>query len=167
MVLAAFTVFTLTSCASSEEDAAKKSASPEASAQDSERTARDGGTPTPAASPSTSPPASSPATPSRPALPEAADGTDVSACRDGTCEVRVRAPRDIPFDPETGIATLSVDSVSAEGVRITGSTTTGTQYQVQLFADPGGLATAAINDRFLIAALGVERGEAVVRVSPR
>jgi hypothetical protein len=106
-------------------------------------------------------------TPTGPILPKAADGTDISACFDGTCEVQVRAPLDIPFNPKSGIRKLSVDEVSAEGVTITGATTTGTNYEVRLFTDPGGLATSTINNKILIAALGVDKGVAVVRISPK
>lgn len=107
-------------------------------------------------------------TPTRtgPTLPPAADGKDIKACYDGSCEVEVRAPLDIPMAPRTGVAKLTVESVDAQGVRITGRMTNGNSMEVTVFADPGSLAYSTVDSRVEIASLGVVNGLAVIRISP-
>ncbi len=112
------------------------------------------------ASPSPSPSPSA----TGPTLPPAADGTNIAACYDGDCEVRVRAPLKIPVSPSTGIATLTVTSVTAEGVTVDGVLTDGTNLEITVYADPGGLATGTVNT-VQVAALGVVDGEAVLHLS--
>ena len=55
--------------------------------------------------------------PSSTGLPAAADGTDVTACGDGTCEIEASAPRPIPLPPAAG-ATLVLISVVDESVTL-------------------------------------------------
>lgn len=99
-------------------------------------------------------------------LPPAADGSDVSACFDGTCEVELRAPVTIPLDPATGIASLTLERVDGtNGAQLTGTTTGGGTISAQLYADPGGYATTSFNG-FTIAALATVDGVAVLRLSP-
>jgi hypothetical protein len=105
-----------------------------------------------------------PAAPTGPTLPKAADGTDIAACYDGSCEVEVRAPLNIPMSPVTGIRKLSVDSISAEGMKVTGTTTTGTNLEVVLFTDPGGYAKSTING-LLFSSIGTVGGAGVLRIA--
>jgi hypothetical protein len=65
---------------------------------------------------------SAPASASGPAslADAAADGTDVKACADGRCEVRVTAPARIPVPRRMKIASVRVQSVSAKAVTIVG-----------------------------------------------
>ncbi|WP_206796103.1 hypothetical protein [Amycolatopsis sp. MtRt-6] len=63
-----------------------------------------------APAPSSSPAASAPA---------AADGSDYSACADGTCEVRVSGPVDIPLTGQGGLRRISVAAVTANGIDFT------------------------------------------------
>jgi hypothetical protein len=121
--------------------------------------------PAPPPPPTTTTTSTTPTT-TTPALPKATDGTDIAACLDGTCEVEVRAPLDIPFNPKTGIKKLTVTEVSAEGATVEGVTTTGTNYTIRVFTDPGGLAKGTINNKFTVAALAVDKGVAVLRISP-
>lgn len=101
-----------------------------------------------------------------PDLPPAADGSDVSACFDGTCEVVLRAPVTIPLDPATGIASLTLERVDGTtGAQLTGTTTGGGTISAELYADPGGYATTSFNG-FTIAALATVDGVAVLRMSP-
>ncbi len=65
------------------------------------------------------PPADVPASASTPAssAPQtAADGSDYAACADGTCEVRVSGPVDIPLTGQGGLHRFSVASVTADGI---------------------------------------------------
>lgn len=119
--------------------------------------------PTPAARSSSASPSPSPS-PTGPTLPPAADGTDVSACYDGSCEVRVRAPKNIPMAPKTGIARLTVQRITDDGVRVAGSTTSGTDIVITVYADPGGLAIGRVN-QLEVAALGVVDGVAVIHLA--
>ena len=109
-------------------------------------------------SPTPSPP------PTGPTLPPAADGTNIHACYDGTCEVRVRAPLKIPMAPGTGIASLRIDSVTAQGVSFTGVTTSGTNLSLRVYAEGDGLAVATANE-LQVAALDVVDGEAVIHIA--
>ncbi|MEV0838011.1 hypothetical protein AB0I55_00470 [Actinocatenispora sera] len=117
-------------------------------------------------------PASSAASPSAPSpsrtgptLPAAADGTDIHACYDGRCEVRVRAPQRIPLSPKTGFAKLTVTSITAQGMRVDTVGTNGSTGQATVSAQGGGYAIATLNG-LEIATLGVLDGVAVIRLSP-
>jgi hypothetical protein len=81
--LAAAALIASAACGPADEDAASETTSP--SPGDVA-----GATSTAAPSPSMSPTV---------ALPEAADGTDYDACYDGSCEILVTAPVEIPLDP--------------------------------------------------------------------
>jgi hypothetical protein len=116
--------------------------------------------PSPSASPSPSP---SPSV-TGPTLPPAADGSNIAACYDGTCEVRVRAPLDIPVSPDTGIASLKVTSVTAQGVTVTGVLTDGTNLEITVYAEGGGLGTGQVNN-VQVTAVAVAGGEAVLHLS--
>jgi hypothetical protein len=48
--------------------------------------------------------------------PSAADGTDVGACFDGTCEVEISKPIDIPMDEKFGLGDFSVSEVGPDGI---------------------------------------------------
>jgi hypothetical protein len=63
------------------------------------------------------------AVPSTPAPPPAADGTNVEACRDGVCEVRVEGPVSIPVDERYGMQALQVTAV-ADGLVTVSATMT-------------------------------------------
>lgn len=108
-----------------------------------------------------------PPTPTMPNWPKAADGTDVSACYDGTCEVELRAPVTIPMDPSTGIASLSLDRVDdVDGAQLSGTDVNGGTFHASLYVDPGsGIARTNLNG-FLIEALATANGRAVLRMSP-
>ncbi|HET6711447.1 hypothetical protein [Amycolatopsis sp.] len=69
------------------------------------------------AQPGVAAPAPSSAPSSAPAA--AADGSDYSACADGTCEVRVSGPVDIPLTGQGGLRRISVAAVTANGIDFT------------------------------------------------
>jgi hypothetical protein len=99
-------------------------------------------------------------------IPPAADGSDVRACYDGTCEVVLRAPVTIPFDPSTGLAELTLTRVDGvAGAQLSGTTVGGGTVSVSVYADPGFESTATVNG-FTITALYTVDGIAVLRMSP-
>ncbi len=61
--------------------------------------------------PSPAPTPSKPAVSSSPPVPVAADGTNLGACTDGTCEVRVDRPASIPLAGRFGVAQLRVEVI--------------------------------------------------------
>lgn len=99
-------------------------------------------------------------------IPPAADGSDVTACYDGTCEVMLRAPVTIPFDPKTGLVSLTLNRVDdVDGAQLSGSTVGGGTVSVSVYADPGFTSNATVNG-FTITALYTVDGVAVLRMSP-
>jgi predicted small lipoprotein YifL len=44
----------------------------------------------------------------------AADGDDIEACYDGECEVAVTAPTIVPFDPDTGIESYTIEAIGED-----------------------------------------------------
>ena len=107
-------VFALTACAGGADPYAAGSTSP--------------GTPaTPSASPSPSPtPTPSPTPkPALTVLPKAADGTRLSACRDGRCEVTVNAGKVIQFDQSLGLYSVNVYSIKGDEIWLLAAMTGG------------------------------------------
>lgn len=105
--------------------------------------------------------------PADPDFPVAKDGTDITACFDGTCEVELRAPVTIPFDPATGMVSLTLNRVDPEkGAQLSGTTTGGGTINAELYADPGFVSTTTFNGTFMIEALATVDGKAVLRFSP-
>jgi hypothetical protein len=122
--------------------------------------------PTQAPAPTGSGTSDPPPTPTIPNLPAAKDGSDITACYDGTCEVELRAPVTIPFAPSTGMVSLTLNRVDeVDGAQLSGSTVGGGTVSGQLYADPGGAAIVSFNG-FTIAALATVDGRAVLRMSP-
>jgi hypothetical protein len=121
------------------------------------------------AAPGTPPPDTAPPGPAEtiPNFPQAKDGSDVAACYDGTCEVEVRAPLDIPLDPAiTGVSSLTLVRVDeVNGATLTGVSAGGGTIEMVLYADPGGQSAAVFNNRFSVAALATVNGRAVLRIS--
>lgn len=104
--------------------------------------------------------------PTDPDLPPAADGSDITACYDGTCEVELRAPVTIPIDPATGITTLTLERVDdVDGAYLTGVTTGGGSVTATLYAGSNGYAVAQFNG-FTIEARYTVNGVAVLRLAP-
>jgi hypothetical protein len=77
----------------------------------------------------TSPAVVTPTVASPAPLPPAADGDDLSACADGTCEVRVVAGSVVPLPRRSGI-TARVAAVDASEVALSG-TSRGGDYECQ------------------------------------
>jgi hypothetical protein len=121
-------------------------------------------TTTPPSPPGTEPPQLDETIPN---FPQAKDGADITACYDGTCEVEVRAPLDIPFDPAiTGVSSLTLVRVDeVNGATLTGVSSGGGTIEMVLYADPGGQSAAVFNNRFSVAALATVNGRAVLRIS--
>ena len=99
-------------------------------------------------------------------IPPAADGENVEACYDGTCEVMLRAPVTILFDPRTGLEQLTLTRVDdVDGAQLSGTAVGGGTVSVSVYADPGFTSTATVNG-FTITALYTVDGIAVLRMSP-
>lgn len=113
-----------------------------------------------------------------PALPTAADGANLGACRDGRCEVRVRASAEIPVPRSLRVDSVRVQSVGADTVTIVGrylgdqtggfctgvncsSSGSGDGFRLTLGPD----STGSQND-LSISAVAVTGGFAVLRLAP-
>lgn len=57
-----------------------------------------------------------PSTTAAPPALTAADGSNFAACADGTCEVLVTGPADIPLTGQGGLQGISVAAVTAQGI---------------------------------------------------
>jgi hypothetical protein len=107
-------------------------------------------------------------TPTVPNWPKAADGQDLTACYDGTCEVELRAPVSIPMDPALGVAEWRLESVDdAEGAYLTAKTTDGAgTFSANVSAPPGfGPVTVVLNG-WQISGVATANGVAVLGFSP-
>ncbi len=71
----------------------------------------------------------------RPTVPVAADGTDLAACADGSCEVRVDRPVRIPLGRQFMVADLHVVSIGK------------TAATLKAVATPGGSSFSCAGDR--------------------
>ncbi|MEC3980761.1 hypothetical protein [Amycolatopsis sp. H20-H5] len=60
------------------------------------------------------------AEPSKTSAPQAADGTDLSACSDGTCQVRVTVSAKITLPASTRVESLTVTAIADGHVTLTG-----------------------------------------------
>lgn len=92
-----------------------------------------------------------------PAFPAAVDGTDVTACSDGVCEILVAGPVDIPT-PEGVISVLTVaqGGVDLQMVSASGMTSTFSGQR----PDQGG--PSVLND-LAIEVVALRGGQAVLR----
>jgi hypothetical protein len=106
--------------------------------------------------------------PSIPNFPKARDGTDISACYDGDCEVELRAPATIPMDPATGVAAWRLERVDdVDGAYLTATTADGNgTLSANLYAEPGGGEVTVVLNGFTIVGLATANGVAVLRFSP-
>jgi hypothetical protein len=64
-------------------------------------------------------------TPPPPPPAKAKDGGNIAACRDAVCEVRLARRTVIPVDPATGIAEVSVESITGDEVSAAITLSTG------------------------------------------
>jgi hypothetical protein len=75
------------------------------------------------------------ATSSSPAVPATAkDGTNVAACRDAGCELRLTGRTAIPVAPATGVTEVRVESITGDAVSLT-ITVAGTGFSVGCAGD--------------------------------
>jgi hypothetical protein len=75
------------------------------------------------------------ATSSSAALPSAADGTDLAACRDGSCEVTIEGAASIPLSPRFGVTAMRA-TVSAGVVNLDLRFPTNGSASVDCTGDP-------------------------------
>jgi hypothetical protein len=95
-------------------------------------------------------------------LPTAADGTRLSACRTGRCEVLVSAHDRITPPVRLGVPSVRVTSVSGRAVAYRG---TGPGITLTLSGQRPG--TTSFMNRLAITTVAVSGGRAVVRFAPR
>lgn len=115
--------------------------------------------------PSTTPgsaPATPPEVPGGPRLPAAADGTNLRACADGRCEVQVSAHDKIPTPSRLGVDKVTVTSITAHGITLTG-TAPGSVLQLSW---EGAYGTSYMNG-LAITPVAVADGKAVLRIAPK
>ncbi|HEX2131545.1 MAG TPA: hypothetical protein VHH15_08280 [Actinophytocola sp.] len=103
--------------------------------------------------------------PAEPTFPKAADGKNLAACADGVCEVEVRAPVELAFDPAVGITRMTIHTIGPEGMHITGSAAGGGTFTVDLYADPGTVARGVINNALSITTLATQDGRALLTLA--
>lgn len=115
----------------------------------------------PSPSPAASTPATTTTTSSTAPPPTAADGTNVAACFDGTCEIAISGPLAIPLDRRFRIARLTVDAINPDGLAITFVSTSGGGGSIQT----GVGADSGING-ITIKVVAINGGTAVLRCSP-
>ncbi|MBQ1073280.1 hypothetical protein KBX06_08890 [Micromonospora sp. C31] len=122
---------------------------------------------TPPAASSTSP-ASAPATPSpsgvapSPSPLSARDGTDVRACRDGTCEIVVRGKVDVPLDRRFGFTDFTVTFIPPKRTQFFG----GDPVNGNLRGHVDGTGELNAND-ISVQVVAISDSGAVLRFSPR
>jgi hypothetical protein len=97
-----------------------------------------------------------------PVLPSAADGERLSACRDGRCEVLVRAKDKISPPGRLGVPRLTVTSVGSDGVAYLG---TGAGITLTFSGQRPGM-TSYMN-RLAITTVAIVGRQAVVRLAPK
>jgi hypothetical protein len=96
------------------------------------------------------------------ALPAAADGTRLSACHKRKCEVLVSPHDEISPPARFGVRTVTVKSITGEGVTYVGS---GPGITLSLGGQKRGM-TSYMND-LAITTVAVQAGKAVVRFAKR
>jgi hypothetical protein len=70
-----------------------------------------------------------------PAPTSAKDGTNVAACRDGVCEVRLTGRTVIPVNPAVGVTEVAVESIAGDEVTAM-ITLSGTHFDLNTEGDP-------------------------------
>lgn len=140
------------------------------------------GSPTPTAdAPAASPTPTPSPSPTNAGLPDAADGSRLSACRDGRCEVVVGAEKTIQFDRRLGLYSLTVFRVEGDEIMLNVAMRDGGNFacegddrcEVSIQGGSGGGSghfTAHAGARLLLAELrvtvvAVAEGRAVLQLS--
>jgi hypothetical protein len=96
------------------------------------------------------------------ALPAAADGTRLSACHKGKCEVLVSPHDKISPPARLGVTTVTITSITVRGVPYSGS---GPGIMLSLGGQRRGM-TSYMND-LAITTVAVQDGKAVVRFAKK
>ncbi|MFI0408881.1 hypothetical protein [Actinomadura sp. 3N508] len=133
-------------------------------------------------------PAASPASPASTPPPRAADGTNVRACKDGTCEVKVTRRVTIPLDEDRlEIGAIKVTSLRGEEISLDVVLPSSGAFDVNCEGDPrcqtmvvgpayGSPGSAKITahpgarlkaNGVVVTVVAASQGTAVLRMSPR
>lgn len=121
-------------------------------------------------------------TPPSAPLPPAEDGNNVSACADGSCEIQISLPAEVPLDPRFDVRGLRVESIAPERVAIraelagggevatasctqrTADATASTPASVTAECEPGGTLTLP---RVSVGVAVIRGDAAIIRVLGR
>jgi hypothetical protein len=90
----------------------------------------------------------------------AADGSGVRACFDGTCEIAVSKPTNIPVDSRFGISKLSITRITPDSVSMTA---TGPGISMAAQTGPGGICSL---NGLTVRVKAIAHGTAVLVLSP-
>jgi hypothetical protein len=104
--------------------------------------------------------------PTAPAPPEAADGTDLEACADADCEVLVESGDEFTMDGSHGVDRFVVDAVGEDGLDVSGygpGTTLSGHLPPPNGDEPGGVF---VMNGFEITLVAVTDSGGVVRLAP-
>ncbi|MFF8763572.1 hypothetical protein ACF07Q_03590 [Nocardiopsis dassonvillei] len=126
---------------------------------------QDAATPDPSAA-DASPPGGASPSPTAPAPPEAADGTDLQACADAECEVLVESGDEFTMDGSHGVDRFVVDAVGEDGLDVSGygpGTTLSGHLPPPIGGEPGGVF---VMNGFEITLVAVTDSGGVVRLAP-
>ncbi len=93
-------------------------------------------------------------------LPEAADGTDLNACADADCTVRVGNGAEIPLDDEFGMTPVQI-TISGDEITCKSTDGGGSSFSVS-----GSAKVRSRLQSISIEALGIKGDEAVVKITP-
>jgi len=117
------------------------------------------------ADPSPSPTPTEPAEPSAPALPEAADGTDLDACADAECEVLVETGDEFALDGAHGLDRFVVEEIGEEGLRISGHSPGGF-VSGTIAAPDGEQTTTFVMNGLTVTLVAVDGSAGIIALTP-
>ncbi|MEU1897426.1 hypothetical protein ABZ512_03565 [Nocardiopsis dassonvillei] len=127
---------------------------------------QDAATPDPSAADASPPGEATSPSPTAPAPPEAADGTDLQACADADCEVLVESGDEFAMDGSHGVDRFVVDAVGEDGLDVSGygpGTTLSGHLPPPDGEGPGGVF---VMNGFEITLVAVTDSGGVVRLAP-
>lgn len=98
------------------------------------------------------------------APPPAADGSNISACYDGECEIAVSKPVRIPLDGRSGFDAVAVEAIEPAKVRFHVAFPNGSGSGS---ASPGSTVTFNSGTGSIrITVIAIDSGTAVIKISP-
>lgn len=103
--------------------------------------------------------------PTTAAPPTAADGSNIGACFDGTCEISVSRPVTIPLDGRSGFDAVAIETIAPASMSFRVNFRDGTVGRSS--TSPGGTVTFSSGaGGTIIKVVGINAGTAVIKMSP-